>query len=185
MRPARTNSEARDRYTHYLQRSLSCVSKTAIWVTGPTPLGKRGHLSLTTQPDPVPLTRSAGRLYLSASQSFHFRPNPAARGQMKVSTDEYIYNLGESPDDPRDYLLAWHWHPSVKSECHLHIRATVGKDVDLHKSHLPTARVSLEEVLRFLIQECGVRPARSDWESVLRDSQSRHETYRTWSGARP
>jgi hypothetical protein len=148
------------------------------------PLGKARHLAITTVPDPVPLKRSAGPLFLSASQSFHFRPNPGAPGQVKVSTDEYIYNVGESAESPRDYLFAWHWHPTNRPECHLHIKAHVGK-VDLHRRHLPTARVSLEEVLRFLIQECGVRPARDDWEAVLLDSQKRHEMYRTWSGARP
>jgi len=71
-------------------------------------------------------------------------------------------------------LLAYHWHPEdpnpVKSP-HLHLSAgaQVGF-VALARAHIPTGLVSLADVLRFAIEDLGVRPLRPDWPAILAGS---------------
>ena len=181
--PAKNDSQARGRYARFLQLSLSCVSRT-VWITAPTPYGRRDTISLTPQEDPVRLrTRSGEVFHLSASQLFHFEDDSRYEGERKVSTDAYAYRLW--PDRDRDgELLDWHWHPGPDgvSTCHLHLGRGLGTRDDLHKLHLPTARVSFESVVGFAIREMAVQPLREDWEEILFDSHTRFEKYRTWHG---
>ena len=50
--------------------------------------------------------------------------------------------------------------------CILEQGAQVGRR-EVRDAHLPTGDVSLNEILRVLINEMRVRPLRSDWESIL------------------
>lgn len=181
--PARTRSAAHARYLRFLQLSLSCASK-AHWVTGPRPYGERGQLALTTQPARIRLRVSAGgSLYLTATQNFHFEMDPDYAREWKVKTDGYAYALFVSEDEAGQ-VFSWHWHPEIKPSCHVHVGPRQGRSRALYRLHLPSGRVSFEEVLRFLIEEMGVRPARKDWDAILSDSQARFEAFRTWPGFR-
>lgn len=51
--------------------------------------------------------------------------------------------------------------------------------------HLPTGRVSIEAVVRFLIQELDGEPRREDWEEVLDDAERPFIEHRTCSGLPP
>jgi hypothetical protein len=53
--------------------------------------------------------------------------------------------------------------------------------VSLSKLHIPTGRVSFEEVVRFLVEELRVVPIRADWREIVADSEVRFREYRTWS----
>lgn len=55
----------------------------------------------------------------------------------------------------------------------------------LGKLHLPTGRVSFEAVVRCLISDWGVTPARDDWREVLDDTERRFLAYRTWHSDAP
>ncbi len=177
---------ARERHKHYLQQALRCVTDAAYFYWAQPPLRDDPDLwSLDTNPKPIELERMAGgTLYLAIGQSLRVRYH---KKQWRMSTQQYIYNVAELPDSPgsRDYLFAWHWHPELgPQECHLHANAALSNGMRLDKKHLPTARVSLEEVLRFLISECDVFPARDDWQQVLDETQRRYEQHRTWAGSR-
>jgi hypothetical protein len=50
----------------------------------------------------------------------------------------------------------------------------------LTDAHIPTGRITVEQVLRLTI-ELGAAPRREDWEEVMRDAQEKHERYRTWT----
>jgi hypothetical protein len=47
--------------------------------------------------------------------------------------------------------------------------------------HLPTARVALEQVVRWLIVEAGVSPLRSDWSDVLERNEEDWRERRSWA----
>jgi hypothetical protein len=174
-----TESAARERYKHYLQESLSCIHPSAYFYMGKQPLATEWALS--TQPAPIPLDVRDGRtLYLTATQAFRTRKQ---KREWRVSATEYIYNVSES-EGVHDYMFAWHWHPNQRPECHLHVSAELGNHTKLDKKHFPTARVSFEEVLRFLIQEFNVAPAKKDWRRALAETQERHERYRSWWGSK-
>jgi hypothetical protein len=69
-------------------------------------------------------------------------------------------------------LLAYHWHPIGLSHVrtpHLHLGAsTVRNDaIPINETHLPTGIVTLPEIVRYLIEEIGVEPNRTDWTTIL------------------
>lgn len=164
----------------------------AIWVAGPSPNTTANDVrSLTTNTSAVQLRRDAGPpLLLSASQKFRIVEDPREgfEGEWKSSTLEYIYEVRVDPDsvEPSDRvdLFGWHWHPlttPARLEPHMHVRTPYpALGATLGKLHLPTGRVSFEEVILFLICELGVTPVREDWEEVLAETLMRFKTYRTW-----
>lgn len=105
-------------------------------------------------------------------------------GPYRVTTRGYIYGVRESRTG--DDVVGYHWHPRGSSHArvpHLHVgSAAITPDgVLTPKSHLPTARVTLESVIRLCIEEFGVEPLRPDWDQVLRDSEDVHKMFRSWS----
>jgi hypothetical protein len=55
-----------------------------------------------------------------------------------------------------------------------------------NKDHLPTARIAFEDVLRSLIEEFDVEPAKEldVCRRIQSETQQRHEKHRTWWGVR-
>lgn len=96
------------------------------------------------------------------------------RGPYKVTITAYMYIV----DDHRGReVFSYHWQPDgpkVKFP-YLHVEHPHFK-----KAHFPTGRISLEEVLRLLIVDFGVRPLRSDWDKILTETHQKFATYRTW-----
>lgn len=180
--PASSESAARDRYRHFLQRSLSCVSEA---VLRPAQRDRTRDVWVLVCPtDPIRLRSETGPdLFLTFEQAFHHGPHPEYPGEFKIFTDAYIYRVRYS-ERAEDALFAWHWHPLARPECHIHIGAPHSTATDLHKKHVPAGRVSFEEVLLFLISEMGVQPIKDSWEADLGDALDRFETYRSWTGSR-
>jgi hypothetical protein len=90
--PARTKGDALKRYVRYLQLSLSCISRTAQFVTGQRPYGGEDALALTTKPERMRLRcEDETFVFLAAAQGFHFEADPDFDGEWKVKTDEYAY----------------------------------------------------------------------------------------------
>lgn len=54
----------------------------------------------------------------------------------------------------------------------------------LHRAHLPTGRIAIEDLLRIAITEFGARPRRTDWQEVLDQTQGGYEAWRTWPSPR-
>jgi hypothetical protein len=78
----------------------------------------------------------------------------------------YFYSL---QNEAGQEIVAFHWQPSAEHpdpHMHLGVGAQLGRK-DIARAHIPTGRISLEEVLRFAITELGANPLREDWEGVL------------------
>jgi len=100
------------------------------------------------------------------------------RGPWKVSTTAYYYGIH---DNQQSEILSYHWHPRTeRQDPHLHLESGSKVTHFLRGVHLPTGRVSLEEVLSFLIEELNVKPLRLDWARVLSSTQSQYERFRSW-----
>lgn len=186
--PARTQHAARQRYTRILQSSLSCLTR-AHWFVGPSPSDDE-NLSLAVSEDPIGLKRASGRprLFLSANQLFTIVPDERFEGEWKARTLAYIYSLQldlEAVGEGELEVIAWHWHPTTtpdRPDPHVHVRLDHPQlDVTLSKLHIPTARVSFEEVIRFLVADFHVEPARDDWQEIVGESETRFKAWRTWS----
>jgi hypothetical protein len=176
-----TEAAARERYKHYLQLALSAIHSGAYFYMAKRPLATHGDWALRSQPAPIPLpVEGGGSLYLTATHSFRMRQD---KRDWRVSTQEYIYNISDR-EDTRDYMFAWHWHPNQWPECHMHVNAELSNGMKLDRKHIPTTRISLEVALRFLVTDCGVVPAKPDWQKTLDHTQRLHEQYRTWRGSK-
>ncbi len=175
--PARSDSDARRRYLGHLQRSLSCVSPSAVWCYGPSP--RPGIFVTLSVPAVVELPRGGEALYLRATQEFHYGDHPEFPGERKVVTDAYAYTLSESADLTAE-LLAWHWQPEGGQGPHMHVGRAHPRLGELGRLHVPSGRVALEEVLLFAIDDLGVVPARPDAAEVLDETLERFRRYRSW-----
>jgi hypothetical protein len=105
------------------------------------------------------------------------------RGPWNASTVEYVYEISDERDD---LIAAWHWHPSTtQTDDQIrwpHVHAYGARDrLTLHKPHLPTSRISIEAVIRFLIQDLDVVPRRIDWDSTLIRNEKAFRRLRSWA----
>ena len=66
-------------------------------------------------------------------------------------------------------LLAFHWHPHVAGNAfpHVHLESGLGLQRDFVGIHVPTGPLNLEDVIRFAIEELGIRPRIRNWAAVL------------------
>jgi hypothetical protein len=82
-------------------------------------------------------------------------------------------------------IVAYHWHPHGVSHVtvpHFHLGHASGVTrPELIAAHLPTGRVSLEQFIRFLLEDFEIRPNKSDWRGILERTQAAFEHHRSWS----
>jgi len=99
--------------------------------------------------------------------------------QWRVSTIHYAYDIQRERVDvsvPK-VVAEFHFHPEPPPTAtdeeianwvrysHLHVETKL--DVVARKHHIPSGRVSLESVIRFLITQFEVTALRDDWEPTL------------------
>lgn len=122
------------------------------------------------------------------SVQFYFRQElHAVREKVsgfRLTTRRYWYGLAKA--NATDAFMRWEYvDRNIETDAlhprhHLHIHdVTLAVDdgesrLDLKKTHLPTGRVTIEEILRFLVSEFGVVPAcGARWDDVLKDAERR------------
>ena len=162
---SRASYEAVANYITNLQKLVSCVTPSVITAELHQPAPAPHSLTINYG-EPVFLS-GPPRLQFALRQYF-VTVDSAQSSAWQIQVSSYFYELLDS--DGRE-VLAYHWHPRGNSPVptpHLHLEqgAQVGR-TEVRDAHLPTGDVSLEAILRVLIEEMGVRPQRSDWESIL------------------
>jgi hypothetical protein len=100
--PARRAHAAQQRYLHYLQRSLSCLTN-AIWLVAPPPDARGDERALTVSGEPIRLRRDEGAtLLLYANQRFDLIEDERFPGEWKARTHGYVYSIYvETPDEDK------------------------------------------------------------------------------------
>lgn len=177
--PARTDAQAKDRFLRFLNRSLSTVSKNAMWTVGQT-AGEA--FAAFTVPEAVLLRTPHATLYLRSTLQFTYADDQRFGGkERKVSTHHYAHTVAEA-QRLTPQLYSWEWAASEPTYPHLHLRRSDPAFQGLGKLHIPTGRVFYEDVLLFLITEHQVQHVRDDWKSVLDDSFRRVSTFSSWGG---
>lgn len=122
----------------------------------------------------------ASRLEISIFHSYTFEPTAGERRSVTIRSRDYAYQILVR-DGPE--LIAVHWHPGREDQPdfpHVQITGQAGMVSIQKRHHIPTGRVSLESVIRFAIEELGVRPLRPDWDRVLAAGQAAFDARRTW-----
>ena len=105
--------------------------------------------------------------------------------ESRVTTKYYLYSIADSE---KNDLIGFHYHPELTEDPVLypHIHAYAKDDkrylaLNLHRKHIPSGRVTLEDVIHWLIEELKVKPLRKDWEQVLADAKEHFKEIRTWA----
>ena len=184
--PGRTPHEAVEAFLNPLRDTLSCVVKAKITLSeGGYNASGRVH-GLTLNRDGAVKLKGPQQLLLRVQMHYEIIPvTDAGQDPWRVTTHAYNYEVQNSSGEG---VLSYHWHPSGKVKGpHIHLGHTqLAKDVVLHnKLHLPTARLSLEGVVRHCIEEFQVEPLCEDWDRVLATRQADFEAYRKWSQSPP
>jgi hypothetical protein len=86
----------------------------------------------------------------------------------------------------RGEIIAFHWHPDrgLVALPHAHFK-TLNDPFPMGKAHMPTGRISMEAVIRLLIDELAVEPLRRDWRSVLARTERAFIDQRSWRNQPP
>lgn len=171
--PGSTEEEAIQNYSAPISQTLSCITDV------PLAIGDvRGKTALAFVGTP-PIARIHGTQFdLYFAQSFSVVQREDG---WKVQTEGYVYRIqtGTHP------YVQYHWHPVgdyLKKRPHLHLNAQSGVlKQGLNKIHFPTGRMSIEELVRFLIEDIHASPLREDWNDILRANLDRFERYRSWA----
>jgi hypothetical protein len=98
-----------------------------------------------------------------------------ASADLYLEERTYIYSLH---DTSQHELVSWHLHQLSSSDVtylHSHVSSRIGPlelgrgldPLPLADLHIPTGFVDLADIVRFLIAEAGIRPRKSDWQTVL------------------
>jgi len=178
--PGQTAREAVENHVRPVQWALSCVTDAVPGHRGGTYVSEKSHV-LTLGTDNGSTFLSGADLKFSFIQHYSILQLEGDQ-PYRVRTAYYAYGL---EDLEGDEIFAYHWHPygiSPVGYPHLHLKhgARIGRP-ELIRGHLPTGRVSLEDVLTLVIEQFDVKPLRSDWREVLEESADMFRKNRTWA----
>lgn len=188
-----TEYEAFKNYARPIEAALNCITEAKL---GHRFRNEVDQLQVLTfdHVRPVPLGRGQvlRRLHLEVTQ--HYRivkvdESSDPRGPFHVRTAGYYYSIS---DHRGSEILVYHWHPEAirgaRDEPHLHIKVKVSSRNDpslddlFSDLHLPTERITIETVVRLLIEQFKVQPIKADWEDILSESEAAHRAYRSLPG---
>jgi hypothetical protein len=126
----------------------------------------------------------SGGLFLAVSQDLEVTQETDKSWRLR--TLEYNYHLLEASSPDSRWVIRWEYKShtrlrDIHPRHHVHIDVTIdtpaGK-LNLDHLHLCSGWVTLEEVIRFLIAEVGVKPKIADWDHKLIESE---ELFRKWT----
>ena len=179
-RKARNPEDAKDRYRGYIQGTVRCVNKTVQLYVAPSPLGSGNSVTLGAYTNPIPLTTSTGNsLYLLLQQQGQIIKDGRFRGEYRITTRSYHYALSLDPES-KLRIIDWDWHPgTTPAQQHPHIHTGINDPLGRGaRLHIPTGkRVTIEQVVGFIVREMDVLPVAEDWEETLADHQHRFDKY--------
>jgi len=180
--PGRNPHAAVNAFLDPLKQALSCIGGPAHFSLTPGARGDVGKTHAWTLNEGRVLDLGRGLAFRAAMQFETLDLGESEkRNRFRVTTREYIYAVSVGGQE----ILAAHWHPASSSpftEPHWHIGAVALTEVGayLEGTHIPSPRVSFEQMIRLMIDQMGVAPRRQDWSKVLERTESRFVEHRSW-----
>jgi len=174
--PARSPNQADNNFAYFFRESLSVV--TNAYLTA----GREGNKRVLLYEPPVKLERKAGDpLYMAVTQTYLISP---ANGGFKTKTTSYSYELLVKKDNSLQTIAEFHWHPDATPNLkwpYAHIKGNTAEG-ELGRKHFPTARLAIEDFIRFLIRDFDVksRLAHADWKEILTRNKREFVTSASW-----
>lgn len=176
---ARTPGEAVEEFLDPIKVTLRCITDEGYVARIKRPGGPYPSLF---QRGLAVLDRGRGRspLQLALTHSYLVESGEGGRAPWRLRTASWIYKIADANGVT---ILEFHWHPANSGRVtwpHIHAYGT-HVSLELHKLHPPTGRISIESVVRFLIEDLGVVPRRADWPAILDRNERLFRERRTWS----
>ena len=178
---ARSPAEAKDRWRGFIQGTLACVNATVFLFYGSSPLGSEDSVTLEPSNNPIPLkTRSGKSLYLRIQQQGEIiKDRRYGRRHYRVTTRSYHYVLSQDVESKQP-IVVWDWHPGTSPGhpyAHIHV-AVNDPGAKGTRLHIPTGRrVTIEQIIIFLINDMDVTPATDNWRDIVDEHQLRFDTF--------
>jgi hypothetical protein len=179
----RSPKECFDRFAKHVRCLFAAtVSKSVPVITTAVMAGKEGRATLQfSMPDgkAVQLRTEYGRLFFYACQQLRTVPGKE-KSTHRLETLRYWYRLQEDASPKASALMRWEYDkttpPHLSCRNHLQAQSLVAcgdHKLDLDKLHSPTGWVTLEELIRFLIVDLGIKPpCGKDWVTTLIKSEA-------------
>ncbi len=173
---------------------LGCITETRILFPRDVEPSQKAYPLEFKEAIPTKLTmddRTKPALHFGFRHEFKIlRDDDSGMPRYRISTVQYEYSVLDELDRE---LLVFHWQRNppltsgLKSLPHLHVNANVvhrsarGDEtvIGMDKRHIPTGRVSLESVVRMLIEEFDVKPIHKKWSNVLVKTAAEFERRRS------
>ncbi len=117
------------------------------------------------------LNTKYGKLYFSLAQELEAVQE--TKKQYRLSTRRYWYRLQSTPALDAQALIRWEYEiSSDRGPAPHHVQADAkAGPLDLNHLHVPSGRVMIEDVIRFLIVDLEHKPpCGEDWPDVLEKS---------------
>lgn len=170
--------QALTEYHRQIGRILNCVSHAWAYTF---PIAPDEYMLVSqdrnTSSSLLKLQRGRETLFLDVSQTIQIFD----ADNFRISTLKYIYVLWSA--SPNERIVDWHYHRRQNNsfEAHLHIRddAKVTNHCLIDR-HIPTGRVSLEDIVRFAVEEVSISPRNENWRIVLEQTESLFRANKTW-----
>jgi hypothetical protein len=179
----RTLKECFDKFAkHVRQLCAATLSASHHLVTMRTRADDDTEMKLSfhqgDDPIAVPLkTKAHGRIYFYVGQLLRAEPDGS---HYRLETRAYWYRLQTESSLAAHAAIRWEYERELdegKRHCRHHIQQRAHLNLgtaslDLNKAHVPTGWVTIEEVIRFLLVDLGVKPpCGSTWPDVLEMSE--------------
>jgi len=171
--------EALNAYCEEIQKIVSCITNE-VWYCSSS---ERDRLNFSVGNGFFRVTcEDNSYLHTDINQEIE---DPRTNGTGTVTTKYYLYSVADA--DSKD-LVGFHFHPDLTEDPilypHIHAYAKDDKrflSLELQRKHIPSGRVALEDVIRWLISELNVKPRRKDWDEVLTKAKARFLEIRSWA----
>lgn len=172
-------------YLEEIQKIVKCVANDVCYYY-PNAKGRQSIAWSSPDPEvsePLRLKRQDGSvLFIDIGQEVE---DPIPTNSSTVTTKYYLYSILDS--ESKD-LIGFHYHPELDDDPvlypHIHVYADADKRFslfNLHKRHIPSGRVPLEDVIEWLIVELDVKPLQEDWQTVLKETREKFKQNWTWA----
>jgi len=174
----RTPRDAVQEFLEPLREVAGCITAEGFVARGFDPAG--GPYVATFQSGVAVLDRRRGLppVKLMLFHRYRLLESVGDRNPWRTSTTEWIYDIADQNDA---LIVAFHRHPGAGRIGWPHAHAHGAHELaSLHKLHIPTGRLSLEAVVRFLIEDLDVVPRRTNWREILDRHEEAFRVRRTW-----
>lgn len=183
--PGRNAKEARQDFLAPIERTLKCLTFAhRFTMREPASADSTRFAMVLNGGEPAVLRASDGPsfdLYVAMALDLV----PFEEGQVRLSTRRYIYEIQVAhAQGKREQLVRWHWHPEGRSR-YVHPHLHLPEGAPYSKVHVPSGRITFEDVVEFMICELRVEPTHESWQSALDEVRQRHVQYRSWHNRPP